>query len=213
MNHVLIVGGGPVNPNQLRLELANQPGLIIAADRGGKYLLDLGVLPEVLIGDHDSIPEEALEQLRLGGTEIRTFPPEKDQTDLELALDFALSRGATYITILGGLGERIDHTLGNIGLLVKALEAGVVAHLLDPGHDISAVNHQAVFQKKPGWAVSFIPLTPKVSGVTTHGLVFGLDQEDLFFDHTRGIHNQFSDQTASVELKDGILLIVCFQEK
>jgi thiamine pyrophosphokinase len=212
MKHALIVGGGPVDLNQLSLELANHPDLIIAADSGGKYLLELGVLPEVLVGDNDSIPEETRVQLIAGGIEVRDFPPEKDQTDLELALDLVLSRGAKYITIVGGLGRRIDHTLGNIGLLVKALEAGAEAHLLDPGHDITVVNHRAFFRKKPGWAVSLIPLTPKVSGVTTHGLVYGLHNEELFFYHSRGIHNQFSDQAASVELTHGILLIVCFQE-
>lgn len=102
MNHTLIVGGGFINPEQLKSELANEPEMIIAADRGGSYLLDVGAFPQVLIGDNDSIPQEALTRLRSAGVEIISYPPGKDETDMELAFNVALSRGAKEINILGG---------------------------------------------------------------------------------------------------------------
>lgn len=211
MNHTLIVGGGFVNPEQLKNELANEPEMIIAADRGGSYLLDVGTFPQTLIGDNDSIPPEALTRLISAGVEIISYPPGKDETDMELALNVALSRGAKEINILGGLGRRFDHTLGNIGLLVKALENGARAFLLDENHIITAINRRITLQKKPGWAVSLIPLTLKVSGVTTSGLVFELKNEELFFQRSRGLHNEFAQEVASVQLSRGILLVISFR--
>jgi thiamine pyrophosphokinase len=212
MSNVLIVGGGPISQSQLRAELVEEPDLIIAADRGGSYLVELGTFPQVLLGDFDSLPEPVLQQMRAAKVEIKSFSVNKDYTDLELALDFAIKRGASRIHILGGLGERIDHTLGNIGLLLKPLALGIETHLMDESHDIVVTKDYLRLKRKPGWAVSLIPLSLKVTGITTTGLVYQLTKADLFFQSTRGIHNEFNKETASIEVGEGILIVICFQE-
>lgn len=212
MKNVLIIGGGPIAKSQLKYELAEKPDLLIAADRGGSYLAELAVFPEILIGDFDSLPEPTLRHMIEAGVEIKSFAVKKDYTDLELALNLALSKGATRIRILGGLGGRIDHTLGNIGLLLQALELGVEAHLIDTSHDIMITKDCLRIKSKPGWAVSLVPLSLKTSGVTTTGLSYKLDKADLWFKNTRGIHNEFIEETAMVELTEGILMVICFQE-
>jgi thiamine pyrophosphokinase len=211
MKNVLIIGGGPIDLAQLKAELELRPELIIAADRGGAYLTKLAVLPTVLIGDFDSMPSETLRSMVAAGVEVKTFAATKDYTDLELAVDLALERGATQINVLGGLGGRIDHTLGNMGLLLKALERDVEAHLLDPGHDIIVIKDRKTLTKRTGWAVSLVPLSLKASGITTTGLVYKLDKADLFFQSTRGIHNEFMAEKATIELKQGILMVICFK--
>jgi thiamine pyrophosphokinase len=211
MKNVLIVGGGPINLAQLKSELELTPTLIIAADRGGAYLNELAVLPMVLIGDFDSLSPETSRSMVEAGVEVKAFPVVKDYTDLELAVDLALERGATGIHILGGLGGRIDHTLGNIGLLLKALDQDIEAHLMDCGHDILVIKDRITLTKRPGWAVSLIPLSLKASGITTTGLAYQLNKADLLFQSTRGIHNEFIAETATVELTQGTLMVITFK--
>jgi thiamine pyrophosphokinase len=209
---VLIVGGGPVSLVQLQSELALKPDLVLAADRGAEYLQQLSALPQTLIGDFDSLARETLTDMATAGVEIRTFEVTKDFSDLELALDLAVVKGATRIDILGGLGGRIDHTLANIGLIVKPMELGIETHLLDPSHDITAVKDFLEIEARPGWAVSLIPLTTKVSGVTTTGLKYKLDNALLWIQNTRGIHNEFVTDKAVIRLTEGVLAVICFQD-
>ena len=209
----LLIGGGPVDLNQLRMELDDHPDLVIAADGGGSYLLELGELPHVLLGDFDSLTDDDLERFDGTGVELVRFPVAKDQTDLELALDLAVERGVTAIRILGGLGGRLDHTLGNVGLLIKACRLGIEARLLDSGHELRIAERRIVLEARPGWAVSLIPLTSKATGVRTAGLVFPLNGEELEIGSTRGLHNRFEADTATVELDDGLLLIIYFLEQ
>lgn len=209
---VLIVGGGPVDLDQLRRELADGPDLVIAADSGGKHLNDIGRFPQVLMGDFDSLTEVLVQKMSRAGAEIISYPVAKDQTDLELAVDLALARGANLIRIIGGLGERLDHTLANIGLLLKAYQKGVVAFLIDSRQEVTLSDSDVELRSEPGRGVSLIPLTPKVSGITTSGLKFPINNGDLHFYQTRGIHNEFSAPIGKISVKEGMLLIITFQE-
>ncbi len=209
---VLLVGGGLIDLGQLSCELANSPDMVIAADAGGKHLSNIGYIPHVLVGDFDSLSKNLVQKMNEAGVEIFTYPIAKDQTDMELAIDLALARGATIIRIIGGLGGRIDHTLGNIGLLLKAYQSGVAAYLVDSWQEITLTGDRIELQNKPGRGVSLIPLTFKVSGITTTGLKFPLIGADLTFCQTRGIHNEFTQDIATISLEEGILLIVSFQE-
>ncbi len=209
---VLIVGGGPVDLDQLNRELESGPDLIIGADGGGKYLYDIGQFPHILMGDFDSLAPEIHQEICQAGVELLTYPIAKDQTDIELAVDLSLARGGTKIRILGGLGERLDHTLGNIGLLLKACQQGVPAFLIDSRQEATITNRDIRISSEGGMGLSLIPLTLKVSGVTTSGLKFPLNNADLYFHQTLGIHNECTGKTVGISLKEGILLIITFQE-
>lgn len=212
MKQVLIVAGGPIQNEQLQVELSAQPDLIIAADRGGDYLLELGVRPNVLIGDFDSISKTTLQKMGHHGVEVRSYPTNKDQTDLELAVDLALQSSASQIRILGALGDRMDHTFANVGLLLKTLGNKSEAHLLDQKHDIMLIDRRVIIPRKLGWSISLIPLTVRVTGVTTKGLAYPLDGAVLNQKSTRGIHNEFISEQAIIEINRGRLLIICFCE-
>ena len=212
MKRALIVGGGPVNLELLRQELDQKPDLIIAADFGGYYCAELGIIPEVLMGDFDSLSSLLVDKLMNAGARVIPYPARKDETDMELALDLAITEGSNRIHIVGGLGRRLDHTLSNIGLFLKALAHHVEVHLLDENHDITATSHSAVLSRKPGWAVSLIPLTMKASGIFTTGLLYPLENADLFFEKSRGIHNEFTAETATIQVVEGILLVILFKE-
>ena len=212
MRKALIVGGGPVDTDLLNNEFAKKPDLLIAVDQGGFYLDELGIIPQVLLGDFDSLAAPVVDKLAKSGVRVVRFSPQKEATDMELALDFAINNGAGSINILGGIGGRLDHTLSNIGLLIKALAQNITVHLLDAAHDLTAINRRIILERKPGWAVSLIPLTVKVSGVTTSGLLYPLDRADLFMEKSRGIHNEFTAPAATVELTEGVLLVIFFKE-
>jgi thiamine pyrophosphokinase len=213
MGRVLIVGGGALDLKQLSRELANEPDLLIAADSGGKNLLDLGHFPQMLVGDFDSLAADLVQKMSKAKVELFTYPTAKDETDMELAVDLAVDRGATEIRILGGTGGRLDHTLGNIGLLLKAYQKGVAAYLVDSRQEVTLTGDRIELSGQPGWGVSLIPLTLKAKGVTTTGLKFTLTDADLYFHRTRGIHNEFIQDVATVSLKEGILLVISFLEK
>lgn len=212
MKRALIVGGGPVDIEQFRQELDQKPDLLIAADFGGFYCDKLGIIPEVLMGDFDSLSAPLVDKLMNAGAKIIPYSPRKNETDMELALDLAIAEGCRRIHILGGLGRRLDHTLSNLGLFMKALAQKVEVHLLDETHDITAINESVVLSRKPGWAVSLIPLTIKVSGISTSGLLYPLVDADLFIEKSLGIHNEFTDNTATIRVGQGILLVILFKE-
>ena len=129
MRALIVLGGDLPSPPLLR-RCASCAELTIAADRGLEAFEAAGVLPDLLLGDMDSVSAETLLR-REGSTEMERLPCEKDDTDGGHAMEVALSRGATEITILGALGGRMDHALANLLLLMRAHEGGAYAQILD----------------------------------------------------------------------------------
>lgn len=187
--------------------------VLICADGGGEVALAWNLKPDLVVGDMDSITPVSLELLtHMEGVEVRIAPAEKDETDLELALLTALERGAKEITILGGLGGRLDHTLGNIYLLAahQLVQAGAKARLLDEQEEVIVLRggDTLKLRGKPGDLLSLIPLTPEARGVRTGELYYPLKSEPLFIGPTRGISNVFTGDTATVSFEEGLLLVI-----
>lgn len=185
--------------------------LIIAADGGSHHCLGLGIRPQVVIGDLDSVREDELETLSKLGTEIITYPRRKDFTDLELALLEAQKRGADRVLLLAALGKRWDQSLANIllpaampGLRISLVDGQQEIHFIHPGETLE-INGQA------GDIVSLIPIGGDARGITTHGLEYPLYSETLRLGSTRGISNVLLEQDsaadkARVTLGAGLLL-------
>jgi len=187
--------------------------LLICADGGGEVALAWDLTPDLLVGDMDSISPATLETLAARpGVEVRVVPAEKDETDLELALLTALERGAKEITILGGLGGRLDHTLGNIYLLAapQLVQAGAKVRLLAEQEEVFVLRGGQTLELpgQPGDILSLIPLTPEARGILTENLYYPLRREPLYIGPTRGISNVFTTGTASVTFEEGLLLVI-----
>ncbi|MFL5677919.1 MAG: thiamine diphosphokinase [Chloroflexota bacterium] len=217
----LILADGDV-PARARLDMA-WPGwdagvdLVIAADGGARHAARLGVTLDLWVGDGDSLGDEGIADLAAGGVPIERSPAEKDQTDLELAVDAALARGAGGLVIVGALGgERVDHALANVGLLARADLAGRPVVLLDGTARLSLVRApdraggpvRAILAGEPGTTVSLLPVGGDVTGVTTDGLVYPLDDEPLLLGSARGVSNVVARSGASVTVRHGFLLVV-----
>jgi thiamine pyrophosphokinase len=190
-------------------ELAAGADYLICADGGGDAALTAGLTPDLLLGDMDSISSAGHERLRQSGTRMIQHPLEKDKTDLELALDYALGREPDRITITGALGgARLDHTLGNLLLLALPVLRGVETRVMDGETVAQATWSRAEIRGQAGDYVSLLPVTDQVAGVRTEGLRYPLHGEPLIRGHTRGVSNELLGATASVEITGGCLLIV-----
>lgn len=217
----LILADGDV-PARARLDTA-WPGwdegvdLVIAADGGARYAARLGITLDLWVGDGDSLGDEGIAELAAAGVPIERSRADKDQTDLELAVDAALARGAKGLVIVGALGgERLDHALANVALLARADLAAVSVVLLDGTARLSLVRAPDptgapttfVLPGEPGTTVSLLPVGGDVTGVTTDGLVYPLDDEPLLLGSARGVSNVVARSGASVTVRHGFLLVV-----
>lgn len=221
MARALILADGEV-PTRARLDAAwprwdADIGFVVAADGGARHADALGVTIDRWVGDGDSLDPTALATLEAAGVPVERARSDKDETDTELAIRAALGMGADGIVVLGALGgSRIDHALANIGLLALPELSGRPAVILDasaritlleaPDRDGNAVGTTLV--GRVGDLVSLLPHGAAVTGVTTAGLVYPLDDEALPAGTPRGLSNVIEAQGATVRLRSGRLLIV-----
>lgn len=184
------------------------PDLVIAADSGLAHARAVGVHVDLVVGDLDSVDPAALDAAVADGSEVERHPVAKDATDLELALDAAVARGATSIHVVGVGGGRLDHFLGNVLLLASPRYAGALvdAHVGDA--HVTVVHDHAVLEGAPGRLCSLLPLGGPAVGVVTDGLRFPLHRETLEPGTTRGVSNEFLDARARVGLDAGVLVAV-----
>jgi thiamine pyrophosphokinase len=217
----LILADGAV-PDRSQLDLDwpgwdAEVGLVIAADGGARHAETLGVTIDLWVGDGDSIGEAGLAALETAGVPLERSRPDKDESDTELAILAAISRGASGIVIVGALGgARIDHALANVELLALPGLDGHAATIFGAGARIFLIRApgpagDAVERRLPGRRgdiVSLLPMGPDVQGVTTDGLAYPLVDEALPMGHTRGLSNVRVADEARVTVRSGLLLVV-----
>jgi thiamine pyrophosphokinase len=182
---------------------------LIAADGGARNCKSLGLQPEIVIGDFDSLTKVEIEELRQSGSVLIEHPARKDFTDLELAIRYAVENQASEILILGGLGARWDQSLANLLMAAHRDLVHLPITLVDGRQEIHIV-HSAGRLEISGTAgdiVSLIPLTTNALGITTQGLEYPLKNEDLFFGATRGISNELKYEKAQINMQQGTLLV------
>jgi thiamine pyrophosphokinase len=192
-----------------------QPGdYLIAADGGANHLMKMGILPEVVIGDLDSVDEDILFELTTAEVNIEQYSEDKDETDIELALQYAVEFGASAILIVGALGGRLDQTIANLSILTDALLPKIDIRLDDGVEEVffcrasADKGGQVEVQGRSGDIVSLIPWHGPVEGVATEGLQWPLYGETLYPEKSRGVSNVMLGESASVKIDKGLLLIV-----
>ncbi|MEG0012579.1 MAG: thiamine diphosphokinase [Cellulosilyticaceae bacterium] len=181
---------------------------VICADNGMKHARHLGIIPDYIIGDFDSSTQEDLVYFKEKNSTIYKVPQIKDETDTELAMDKAISLGASYVDIYGGVGSRMDHTLGNIHLLYKALRSDVRVSLVNSNNNIVLIEDAVVLEGEVGQLVSLIPFTEEVTGVNTCGLAYKLADGIFEMGKPYGVSNYMTEKEAKVEIKTGKLLVI-----
>jgi thiamine pyrophosphokinase len=207
---VIFANGSLGDPRQA--QKAIRPGdWIIAADGGGRHCLALGILPDLLVGDMDSLDPETVIYFETSGTRVIRYPVRKDFTDLELAVIHAQEEGIEEILILAALGDRWDQTLANLLLPARANFSGSLRiRLLDGLQEIQLIEpgKPVEVDGMPGDTLSLVPLGGDTSGITTTGLEYPLSDEKLFFGSTRGISNVLTGQNGTIQVNDGLLCCI-----
>lgn len=208
MTYTVIVANAPaidLTPYQRLLTLADR---LIAADGGGTALFASGYTPHLIIGDLDSIAAEALTAYQAKGVAIERHRPDKDETDLELALLAAAAMGTTRIDVIGALGGRWDQSLANVMLLGMPELRGRRVRLLDVPQQIWLVDRESVIPGLVGDTVSLLPFGGDAHGITTEGLAYPLTNGTLYHDRARGVSNVINNLPARVSVGQGMLLVV-----
>lgn len=205
---VLILSGGDLDQVFACAYLKEwKPDKVIAADRGLLYARQLGMEPDVILGDFDSCDQSVMEEFSTD--EKILLPCEKDDTDTGLAMQKAVEIGADEILILGGTGTRMDHMLGNIGQLMYAFQHGVHAEIIDGHNRISVLEkqHRISRKKQFGTYISLIPVY-EATGVTLKGFKYPLHNDTLVFHESWGISNELIEDEGWIHFESGNLLMI-----
>lgn len=212
---IIIISNGKLgDPVFFRKRLAATDGfLTICCDGGIRYLEELEIQPDVIIGDMDSVNAGRLDDYAALGVKIFKYPPDKDATDTQLALEYALELKPSAIEIWAALGGRIDHTLANIFLLNLGKKEGIKISLIDEYAETFIVEKEVTFPEAVGQTVSLFAAGERTEGVTLCGFRYPLDDETLEKSPPRGISNVIESLPATIQLRSGRLLIVRYWQK
>ena len=207
-----IIGAGPVDllPN---LATYNEEGSIwVGVDRGVYHLLKSGLQPEIAFGDFDSVSIGELTEIETQVKQLKKFKPEKDETDMELALIWAIEQKPDAIRLFGASGGRLDHFLANVQLLVRPAAAGIEMRIeLIDRQNIVFVKGPGSYQleKIPGYPyISFIPVTLHVEKITLQGFKYPLTDRHISIGSTLCISNELLTDYGTFSFSEGILIVV-----
>jgi thiamine pyrophosphokinase len=206
---VVIIANGDLTDLNFYRDLLNPDDYIVCANGGTRHAIALGLKPDLIIGDLDSLEPDQKHKMEIAGSQTVSYPSEKDASDLELAVDHALGMKPDNILIIGALGgKRIDHTYINLMLLYRPLCSNIRASIIDESQEIMLINNELVIEGSRGDYLSLFALTSEASGIVTEGLKFSLKNDSLDFASTRGLSNVFTDSQAKVAIKSGLLLVI-----
>jgi len=182
---------------------------IIAADSGLKYIDELGLMPDMILGDYDSVEAGLLDKYK--STDIKTYPREKDYTDTHIAIINALKAGASVIYILGATGTRMDHTFTNICNMKAALDSDVPCFICDSHNKIYLVNdkmEEVKVSKKGQYGdyVSFVPLSEETI-ISLAGFKYVLDDYILHQGLSICQSNEIKENEAVINIKKGLVIV------
>jgi thiamine pyrophosphokinase len=205
---IIFANGSMENPPPFINEILSSD-LIIAADGGTLHCKTLGIRPNVIIGDFDSLESIDISFYQQAGVEILKYPTNKDETDLELALNYATKAEITQVYVIAALGNRWDMTVSNILLAAQNKYSQLSIHLLDGLDELVILrgNRRYDIQGEAGDTVSLVPIGGDAQGITTHGLVYPLTDETLSFGSSRGVSNVLISNQAQVSIREGIILL------
>ena len=208
MQRIIIFANGELPDIGKARLLLKTDDYAICADGGTRHALALGVRPNLIIGDMDSAEKVQLQKFTESDVTLELYPADKNETDLELAIDRAIELNPKQILIIAALGGRLDQTLGNLALITDPRLSRFDVRLDDGVEEIFICRDQIEVHGRSGDIVSLIPWQGAVSEVQTKDLKWVLHKETLYSDKTRGISNEMLGEAASISIGSGLLLIV-----
>jgi thiamine pyrophosphokinase len=170
----------------------------------------MGVIPDVVVGDMDSLNPGLRSELGAAGVRFEVYPTRKDETDLELALRLAIEEGSSEIEILGMMGGRLDQSLANLLLLARPEWVSAWVRVTEGDQTAWPVRggQETTIEGVRGDVVSLVPLSPQVTGVTLEGVEWPLHAATLRFGSTLTISNILTGPRARLRVEEGLVLVV-----
>ncbi|MBO8141492.1 MAG: thiamine diphosphokinase [Firmicutes bacterium] len=203
----LILAGGDLDHPGAQAHLFTGPwNIVVAVDRGAAHARRLGLKPSVLVGDMDSI--DPGDRRALQPVPEVVYPAAKDKSDTQLAVEWALHRGARRIVIAGGIGNRFDHSLANAHLLLTIERHGAAGVVTDGRQALYLLSHRLRLKAPAGHVLSVLPLGPDCRGLSERGLRWELEDHDPVLGNTLTLSNEFLGRPAELRLRHGFALVV-----
>ncbi len=199
-----IFGAGEFTPCEIDL---TEQDLVIAADGGYDHLIGMGLRADIALGDFDSVTAYEIWEDTI--CEKMTYPPEKDDTDMMLAIKLGLSKGYETLAIYGGLGGRLDHTIANVQALSYVAERGARAILYHENYSLTVIkNSSFTLPKSTSGYVSVFSLSDKSENVTIKGLKYEIEGETLSNTFPLGVSNEATGKKGVISVGNGTLAIL-----
>lgn len=208
MQRIVIFANGELPDIEKARAILRDDDYLICADGGTRHASALDLKPALVIGDLDSADSATLRSLQADGVPVERHPRDKDETDLELAINKAVELAPKEILILAALGGRLDQTLANIALLTDVRLSTFNVRLDDGVEEILFCRDQVQVKGRSGDIVSLLPWGGAVTGVRTENLKWRLNDETLHPEKTRGISNEMTGDEATVKIQAGLLLVI-----
>jgi len=208
---ILFANGDYKNPNfylEYLSKYNSKEYYVICADGGANHALSLGLTPDMVVGDLDSLDDVVCQRLTGSKCQFHKFPSAKNESDLELAMKHALDLKPREIIVFGATGGRMDHAFANIMLLMLPLSRGIKTVIVDEIHEMQLMDKELTVEGIPGDFVSLFPLTAEAQGVVTRGLKYPLKNETLYVSASRGLSNELTGSIAHISITQGCLLVV-----
>lgn len=210
--HINILAGGPVEllPNLNEYKQENE--VWVGVDRGVFTLINKNITPQIAFGDFDSVTKQELMIIEENVENLKIYKPEKNETDMELALNWAIEQRPDLIRVFGASGGRLDHFLANVQLLVKPLmEENIVKIFLIDKQNIISLKGPGSYKIKmrsDKKYISFVPLTLSVKGLTLEGFKYPLKNRHISIGSTLCISNELVSDNGTFSFSEGILLVI-----
>ena len=210
---IKIVAGGPEAyiPDLKAINCSEDNLVWIGVDRGSLHIIQADIHLHGVFGDFDSISEEELKLVRNHSDYFFEYPPEKDATDLELALEWAYNQNPTLITIYGATGGRVDHTMANIMMLAndEHIQRGIPTRIVDKDNELMLFEPGSyIVEENEFKYISFIPITKEITGITLENFKYPLTNISLYRGRTLSVSNELNFKTGTFSFSNGILLMV-----
>jgi thiamine pyrophosphokinase len=210
----VVFANGELSDLDAAHRLAGAADSLICADGGYAHAQRLGLRPDAVIGDLDSLDVEMQEALDEEGVAFLVHPRHKDETDLELALGYAVEQGAEEIVILGALGGRLDQMVANLLLLANPAWKDVPIRVVEGRQEAFIIRggETVTLTEATGNTISLIPLMGDAEGVTLEGMEYPLVESTIRFGSTLGVSNVLVNPPGRIRLRSGLLFVVRIKE-
>lgn len=203
----LVISSGTINNYNILESIVKESDFIVCADGGMDHLMKIKRLPNLILGDLDSISRDALDYINKNNIIIKRFSSIKNSTDTDLAMEYLIEEGFRNITLIGVTGTRQDHTMANIMLLNRLHEKRIKGKIVDDNNIIYLIDDYLEIEYQEGVYVSIVPITESGIEVSLDGFYYNLNNHRIKFGSTNGISNKITDSCGTINIHSGKALV------